>query len=130
MNDTVKLTASAVNVIFTDCLFKEGEDTSDRVAVEGVVSNFGFHPARIESHREEIVALLTLLPKEFHEHAGGGYSFLNACMTNNGTQWGEHVNVEQLLVLGIGIGRAKILLPRDMWSAMPGGMPYFMVTAE
>jgi hypothetical protein len=54
-------------------------------------------------------------------------SFLNACMTKDDNQWGEHQNMEQLLALGIAIGYARILLPRNMWSVLPGGVPYFSV---
>lgn len=49
------------------------------------------------------------------------------CLFRDGEQWGEHRNIEQLLVLGIGTKQAKMLMPRDTWAALPGGMPYFMV---
>jgi hypothetical protein len=38
-----------------------------------------------------------------------------------------HQRVEQLVQLGIAVGKIRYLLPRDMWDALPGGMPYFVV---
>lgn len=119
------LTAKNVETIFLDCLFRDGEDTSTAKIVDGVVSKFGFHPARVETHKSEIAELLDGLPDEFRADKGGGWSFLNACVTKNGDQWGEHRNIEQLLALGIASDQAKILMPRELWGMMPGGMPYF-----
>lgn len=121
------LTAERVNRIFLDCLFREGEETTDPVLAEGVMLRVGFHPGRLESHRGEIMALLMDLPITFRESHGGGWTFLNACMTAAGNQWGEHANIDELLTLGIASGRVEILLPRDMWSVLPGGVPYFVV---
>jgi hypothetical protein len=36
--------------------------------------------------------------------------------------------MEMLFCLGIGMGLAKWLLPKNMWSALPGGMPYVGIT--
>ena len=38
-----------------------------------------------------------------------------------------HQTQEQPVQLGIAIGEVEYRLPREMWSAFPGGMPYFMV---
>lgn len=125
-----KLTAENVETVFLDCLFRDGEDTSTAKIVDGVISRFGFHPTRLESHKSEIAELLDELPGEFHASNGGGSSFLNACMTKGGDQWGEHRNIEQLLSLGIATGNAKMLMPREMWNILPGGMPYFVVLSQ
>ncbi len=118
-----------VNTIFMDCLFNDGEDTSNHVKAEGITQNVGFHPERLESHRAEIEEMLDELPDEFKESGGGGISFLNACNDKLGNQWtGLHQRMEQLLQLGIAIGKVKCLIPREMWSALPGGMPYYTVT--
>lgn len=121
------LTAENVETIFRDCLFRDGEDTSTGKIVDGVLGKFGFHPERLAAHKTEIAEMLGGLPDEFMAEKGGGWSFLNACMTKNGDQWGEHMNIEQLLVLGIATEQAKILMPREMWKMLPGGMPYFAV---
>ncbi|MCK9460619.1 MAG: hypothetical protein M0R80_13355 [Proteobacteria bacterium] len=111
-------------------MFTEDEDKSQAVFVEGVITNFKFHPGRLSNHREDIISMLNDLPEDFQKDKGGGWSFLNACVDRLGRQWGEHINIEQLLVLGIAIKYAKILLPRDMWNILPGGMPYFSVGDE
>lgn len=123
----LELTSYNVETIFKDCLFKEGENTAKVVVVEGVISKFGFHPERLNAHKDEIKQLLQQLPDNFRKDKGGGWSFLQACVTKNDHQWGEHRNIEQLLVLGIATDQAKICLPREMWSIFPGGMPYFMI---
>lgn len=124
------LTAKNVSEIFFDCLFRDGEDTSTAKTVDGVLSKFGFHPARLETHREAIGELLSCLPNEFRSDKDGGWSFLQACMTKDGNQWGEHSKIEQLLVLGIATEQARILMPREMWKLFPGSMPYFSVTPK
>ena len=123
-----KLTAQKVETIFMDCLFKEGEDTSDYIKAEGVMRIVGFHPKRLASHKTEIDEMLGGLPDEFQKSGGGGWSFLNACNDKNGNQWtGLHQTVEQLFLLGIATERVKIQLPREVWAALPGGMPYLVV---
>lgn len=123
----LELTAKNVDAVFRDCLFGDEEDRTNHIIVEGIVNDFGLHPKRLESHRDEIIELLSQLPDGFRKESGGGWSFLNACVTKNGSQWGEHIHVEQLVTLGIGIGKVEYCLPRDMWKALPGGVPYFVV---
>ncbi len=124
------LTAENVYNISKDCMWTEEEVTAngDRekiVSVSKVVDaltvTFCFHPQRLESHRQEIGELLSQLPKEFEE----GYSFLAACCRADGELWGQHTDMEALFAIGIGIGRARCLLPQELWSSLPGGMPYF-----
>lgn len=128
-----------VNEIFLDCFYTkdEFEDLNeipeDAVIVEGIAPNrkFGFHPGRLESHREEVRGFLDQLPEPFHEGTGDGWSFLNACETKDGEQWtGLHQRMEQLFCLGIGLGIAKYLMPSEMWKMLPGGMPYITVLKE
>lgn len=123
----MKLTAQNVESVLTDCLFKDGEDTTNYVKAECVMMKIGFNPERLEGHKENIEKMLKQLPKEFMKDGGGGYSFLNACVTAEGEEWGGHSDIDNLLCLGIAAGKAKIQLPREMWSAFPGGMPYFVV---
>ncbi|NCC20408.1 hypothetical protein EOM33_05135 [Candidatus Saccharibacteria bacterium] len=126
--DTNILTADRVNNIFGDCLFKDGEGTNDHIVAEGVIQTVGFHPGRIEEHRQEIHDMLTELPDEFKTSGGGGYSFLYACLDRHGDQWtGVHQTQEQLVLLGIAIGEVEYCLPREMWLVLPGCVPYFTV---
>lgn len=128
MSDTLVLDPQRVEEIFLDCLFRDGEDTSTHVKAEGIMATIGFNPERLEGHRQEIEAMLAELPDDFRESGGGGMSFLNACMDRHGNQWtGLHQTMDQLFTLGIGLDKASFLLPREMWGALPGGMPYLVV---
>jgi hypothetical protein len=71
--------------------------------------------------------LLNELPSSFKKDIGGGWSFLQACETKDGVQWGEHRNMEQLFVLGMALGKVRYCLPRDLWQVLPGGMPYLVI---
>jgi len=127
---------------FRDCLYKDVEITTlskggvpeGAVIVEGIRGKYGFHPDRLEQQRTEVSTWLHALPREFHETGGGGWSFLNACNQANGVQWtGLHQRMEELFCLAIGLGLAECQLPREVWSALPGGVPYYVVkelTAE
>jgi len=122
------LNADRVGKIFLDCLFKDGEDTSSHVKAEGITNTVGFNPDRLNSHKAEIEAMLDELPNEFKKSGGGGMSFLDACIDKHGNQWtGFHQTMEQLLQLGIAIGKVECLLPSEMWGILPGGMPYYVV---
>lgn len=128
----VKPDAGRIDQIFRDCLYREEEIADGKVPEEAVIvdairGKFGFNPPRLEGYRKEIIDQLSGLPDQFREDKGGGWSFLNGAMNSEDEQWGEQINVEQLLALGIAIGRAKIQLPREVWSALPGGVPYFSV---
>ena len=123
----MELTTHNVEFIFLDCLFRESEDKTLAVIVEGIINDFGFHPDRLKQHEEDIYSLLKELPDEFQRDTGSGWSFLNACNDKNGILWGQHRNIEQLVTLGIGIEKAKYSLPRQLWPALPGGMPYLVV---
>jgi len=125
---TIELRPDVVEAIFMDCLFKEGEDTSRAIPARGIVNNFGYHPDRLKSHEEEIVALLNELPNEFKKESGGGWSFLNGCMDKHGNQWtGEHRVMDQLFSLGLAINKIELPFPREAWSILPGGMPYYAI---
>ena len=126
----MKLNPDRVTKVVRECLFRDGEDSTVRVEVQGIMNQFGFHPGRLEEHREEIVSMLEELPDQFREELGGGWSFLKACMDRHGEQWGNHPDMELLFVLGIGIGRVRCVLPREQWNLFPGGMPYYVFTMK
>jgi hypothetical protein len=124
----MNLTAQNVSEIFLNCLFKKGEKTENYILAEGVMTKVGFHPERLKDSTLKIEAILNDLPDEFKPNKGGGTSFLNACMDNQGNHWGEHKNIDQLVCLGIASGKLTYLMPREMWSALPGGVPYLVVS--
>ena len=122
-----------VEKIFFDCFFRQEEITRNEyppegaILVESVMHKFGFHPGRVAQHKEEIRSLLNEMPDQFHKGKGDGWSFLNMCNLKNGEQWGEHINMEQLVGLGMAVNMVKFLMPRDLWAALPGGMPYLII---
>lgn len=133
---TPLISSARVEEIFLDCLYKpeemegvpEGEAPEGCVIVEGILSRFGLHPERLESHRTEVTEMLMNLPVGFRKSSGGGWSFLQGCQDRNDVQWtGFHMIVSQLFVLGMGLGLVSYLLPREMWSALPGEMPYLVI---
>lgn len=121
-----------VDDIFMDCLFKDDELVDGKPEGgfkigEGVMLRTGFHPGRLQSHEQKIIDILSELPDDFKSSGGGGMSFLNLCMDKTGHQWGEHRNCDQLIALGNAIGKVKFPLPREVWSSLPGGVPYLMI---
>jgi hypothetical protein len=123
----MKLTPQAVDALLESCRAQEG-DTDDAVKVEGIVRQLPFNPARVAEHATQIGELLAELPEQFQLAKGGGWSFLNACEDRHGKLWtGQQQTMETLFCLGIAAGKAKWLMPRDMWDVLPGGMPYVVV---
>lgn len=128
----MKLTAENVEIVLKDSLFRpeeivNGESPVDAIRAQGIMLNFGFHPQRLLSHLDDVSSMLDDLDDNFKEEKGGGWSFLNACMTKDGTQWGEHRNIDELLCLGIGLDLVRFQFPREMWRIFPGGVPYFTI---
>lgn len=131
------ISADRLEAIMRDSMYRpeevagvaEGEAPPGAVVVEGVLAKFGFHPARVESHRAELTAMLAQLPDDFRgDGPGGGGSFLVACVDRDGVQWtGMHRSVEQLFVLGMALGLVRCLVARPQWAILPGGMPYYAV---
>jgi len=127
-----------IRTVLLDVLYKDGEVSvedgppEDAILVPGITSNFGFHPGRLESHREEIQELIKQLPLEFiqGEGGGGGMSFLNLCQDREGNLWGQHKACEELLCLAMGLRLAGYCLPRHIWCVLPGGVPYVWFRLE
>jgi len=117
-----KLTAVNVRDIIEKCVSEHGD-----LEVQVVINTFVFDSAKIEEHKDDIIEMLDGLPPQFKRSCGGGWSFINACDDKDGVQWGEHSNIEQLLALGIAIGKVNFGFPREMWNILPAGMPYFTV---
>ena len=129
----------AVRAAFVSCLYtgdelrgmKKGEVPKGAVIVEGIRSRYGFHPKRLEEKRFQVKRWLKALPHSFREKSGEGWSFLQACTQENGVQWtGLHERMEQLFCLAMGLGLAKCLASREMWTALPGGMPYYSISVK
>ena len=123
------LTPSRVRDIAKKCLFAESEIVNGNLPPErlvigdAIVRKYGFDRDRIEIHKPEIREMLDELPEVFKE----GMSFLNACYDKHGYHWGEHIDMGTLFALGQAAGMVESCLPREMWSLLPGGMPYYRV---
>ena len=128
-----RLNAEEVVETLTYCLFRDeeitnGEVPTGTVKVEGIVSNYGFHPGRLAEKKEKIIEMLSELPEGFNiDSKGKGWSFLQACNDKHDNQWGQHQDMEALFVLGMAVNRVKCILPKDLWAVLPGGMPYFAI---
>lgn len=119
----MRLDPQTVEVVFAICNSETGD-----VHVEGIVESARFDKPALADHAEQIAALLLELPDEFMVSKGGGWSFLNACFDRHGEQWtGFHRTMDRLFMLGMGIGMVECQLPREMWDALPGCMPYYVV---
>lgn len=124
------LKGEEVRELFKGCLFDDDEPggvPDDAIVVVGIMHKFGFHPRRLEESKPRLIEMLRDLPDEFMKDKGGGHSFLAMCMDRHGNHWAEHPTMELLMCMAVGAGLAKYSFPREMWSSLPGGMPYFHV---
>lgn len=117
----LKLTAKNVNDLFYTVLFNDGEDHTGYIRVNGVTQNFGLHPGRVASVKERVGELLGQLDPSFF--SDDGQSFLQLPFSADGTHWCEHRTAQELMVLGLATGLMVSPLPREMWMALPGGVP-------
>lgn len=136
---TEVLTSKRVDELVTACMFTENEiktlpRETPAVAAPGIIHTLVFVPDRVEQHQEEIRDMLYELddnyrmPDEDHPNYGGGWSFLNMCLTKDGVQWtGMHWQQEKLMQLGIAAGWATMPMPKQVWHLLPGQMPYVLV---
>ena len=127
-----ELTAENVKKTILECLFTHDEmQTKDVMKegkkVEGVVRTFVFNPDKLNKNKQKIIDMLMQLPHQFRKSQGGGWSFLNGCVDEEGNQWGEQSTVEALMCLGIAIDKVKYCLPREAWKICYGGVPYFVI---
>lgn len=121
------LTTEKVDAILKDVFLmpdeiKDGKPIIKYVAVEAILCTFGFHSERLESHRAELELMVDELPSSFYK----GASFLNACNTRHGIQWGEHKIMDVFFALLIACDLAMYISCRHTWHLLPGGMPYII----
>lgn len=124
-----------VSEILKDCYYPKGEielkDIAAHGTIHGITYSYLLNPEKTAIHKEEIKNILAELSDSFfmgsRETAGGGDSFLNMCMDRHGNHWGEHINCEELYVLGAACGFAQFGMKKEMWFLLPGGMPYICI---
>lgn len=138
-----------VHLVLGHCLFRDDELAEapddpeappelsalpdDAVIVEMIMRSYAFHPGRLEEAKLVIRAMLGELPLPFQmpPAGGGGWSFLQACVDRYDEMWtGEHRTMEALFALGTAAGLVTCPIPRDMWGALHGSMPYYAIDLE
>ncbi len=129
LREPMKLTSENVEAIFKDCLAESAGKATQ--IISGVIIRAGFNRDKVTANRDNILSMLSYLPKEFHALKGGGWTFLNLCVDADGQQWTDlHQKCDMLICLGIAIGAVKFLLAREFWQCFPGGMPYVVVDIQ
>ncbi len=123
----MKLTSEKVHELTKQCVFENEQDIKDPIITEGIMGRFGFDPIKINEHSAEIKELLEELPDSFRKSGGGGCSFLSACYDRHENHWAEHPTMELLFQLGTAAKLVKCVFPREIWSKLPGGMPYYQL---
>lgn len=120
------LTTAAVDKLVSACLYGDERPEEGALIVRGIVRTFGFDRDKVAERVGQVESLIRELPEPFLSSAGGGWSFLNLCVDRHDRQWGEHPTMEALCCVAIAAGRASWLFPRDLWDALPGGVPYIV----
>ena len=127
----MKLTEDNVHNLFLSLSYEESENKVEYVKAHGVIGNVGFHPVMLKEARRHIESMLYCLPKEFMLSYGRGWSFLNIGLNKNGKQWtGVHQIMDELVMMGLAIGKIVFLSHKGTWRHYPGGMPYLVVLDE
>ncbi|MCM1152491.1 MAG: hypothetical protein NC328_02405 [Muribaculum sp.] len=122
--EPMRLTSENVEAVFIDCLAND-----KTFVVKGVNMSAAFDKQKVEAHKEDIIAMLSQTPTEFHASGGSGWTFLNLCIDNNATQWTDfHHKVDELVCLGLAIEAVEFTIKqRELWQCFPGGMPYITI---
>lgn len=117
------------------CLYRQEEITDNKppegfIEGDAIVKKYAFHPGRLDEKKEIIKELLSDMQDPFFMDKGGGWTFLNMPFDRHDQQWGEQPTAGDLCALGIASGMLKFLLPRDMWSSLPGSVPYVGINLD
>jgi hypothetical protein len=117
-----------VHEIFWYCLFRKEEGETGFTSVSGVLKNASFHKGRLAERKEAIHTLLKELPASLQEIGGGGASFLEIAEDRDGKVWTRNfLLMEQLLLLGLAIGKIEYTHKRRFWDILPYGIPHIVV---
>ena len=122
----LKLTAEHVREIFLDCFLPEKyTDDTKVIPVSTVTGQFGFDPEKIEKHAADIQQMISQLSSNFDE-VNQGFTFMNLPFKGeNREQWGEQIDGDRLMALGLASGWMKLTIEdRAMWKILPGSVPY------
>lgn len=122
MIESEKVTETFMSLLFADEEITDNKTPKNTVVVEGLTGSFGLHAGRLQENKKAIVEWIAQLPSKIDE----GCSFLELCNDNQGNQWTSFQRtVEQLMVMGLAVGCVKCCTPRELWSILPGCVPYY-----
>lgn len=134
MTTEEKTLAERVDDLMRYALYNEDEvdgdgAPDDAIVVSGVTARFAMHPGRVDEISDDVGDLVETIPESsFFKSEGGGMSFLRLAVTNEGRRWGEHMHMQEFVVLAIACGYAEVLpIPPE---ECPGGVPYYVFTHE
>lgn len=125
----MKLSKENVKHVLTTCLQiqsapESGTESTETVVVQGIANNFVFNKHMLLQEEKHIEELLSDLPEDFKQ----GSSFMQMYTNREGEQWtGVIQPLEELLALGVAVGKIHYLVPREQWWSLSGGMPYIAV---
>lgn len=122
----LKLTAENVRKVFLDCFLPEKyTDDTKVIPVSAVTGQFGFDPEKIEKYAADIQQMISQLSSNF-DKVNQGYTFMNLPFKGeNNEQWGEQIDGDRLMALGLASGWMKLTFEdRKMWKTLPGAVPY------
>lgn len=102
----------------------------DALLTRAVIHAFGFSKTALDKYKEHIMKELAGMQDTFFQTPDGGMSMLAMVYDRNEVHWAEHRNAEALIALGLGIEMVSFILPREMWNAFPGSMPYIVINDE
>ncbi len=119
----------SVHNLFVSCLTDDKDETA--VIAEMLACKVYMSKDKVEAAREQITKDLLNLHPNFIRATGGGWTFINACLDRNGDLWTNcHRDMDELVTMGVMIGKVIMLFPRNHWDSLPGGVPYFVVAAD
>lgn len=130
------ISAERIREIVVNSLLSENElddvksgkkDYVGIVAISISGKSLVFIKDKIMKFKDEVKAYLNLLPDEFKDEKGGGYTFLNSVVDKNGNQWGGQASADELFCLGTALGLSKYIGSGLMLMAFPGHVPYVTV---
>lgn len=125
--------AKRVREIFVDSLLPTNHtDDTKCISVYAITNVFCLDPEKVEKHRAEIYSLMEELPNEFWEEpiGQGGFSFIRLPSTKENEQWGEQMNAQELMVLGLASGYMQYLFGPKLWKFLPGAVPFVVIHKE
>ena len=123
--ETVELQIVVHDALF-NCLVSTEESEDLQVVPIDIADTPSFpgiqlHPDRLEEMRDQVREWLSELPRAFRE--SGGCSLLDGMQREDGTVWADILlRVEELFILGMGLGMVKCQTPRERWEE--GKLPF------